>query len=742
MIVILPQLFCDCDQGILFNMGGDEQEKHVQVQSVELGPREISHERVEQQPTVNVPAKAWPQEPVPLIPKKHEQIALILYDVALIAIPVVLVLKIVGCIVSWSQDRKYTNNEIDSVHATTRVLVQFNDQLVTIFTIIFVTIISTLVKRYALYKAQRGAFVSDLEQLQGSVSMVSTLKLVWSLRSWSRQSIILCLIWCFYYLGSQASKREFAIADSGSLWTMPAASFNFSGSSFFDPILSDDYIPNQDPTYLNNRFLRSSIVQNHKQDPNTDLGRGSDLDGWPLVPNIALALNPDPDIISGLPGALSNPSTDTSTSENASPETPKGKTPDRHGWISVAAQSKNVYISLTGHPLYTQQRNYNYSNRHKIVGSYNYKTAYLNIGCGVPVKHQYADFPDKMANGTRLLASMNMVMNDVAVNASRDAWGHPLRTFDLWVRWPNGTIYTNNGSFAEPASVRSTCNITSTHVEVSVSCGQLGCVPIRMRYRDPSQPDSPSIFKLNNAVSAGNATSYSTPFDKKAYADNFFSNFTLSTGPATDLEGSTPIFNYVKMSVVRYYASYDVDTTSSGCVLCGESDVAMRQQVNPAMSFWFNTYAQIGQYEFALASSDAWTLAKHGSDGSFNPVVLKGAFYNRAYYIYWHWIAIDFASCLVLLVAGVLCHWLRVHTLAPDIFGYVSSLTRDNPYFDLPDNGSALSGLDRARLMKRVKVKIGDLNAEREGDVGKIGLARLDTGSRQVVGLTKQKAYL
>lgn len=504
---------------------------------------------------------------------------------------------------------------------------------------------------------------------------------------------------------------------------------------FFDGNTPNGTILDNARSALNFRFryLRTADAFRFRLNT-TDLSRGADLYGWPLVPDIALAIDPDPGVIAGSPGKL--------WEWNATSQIPEPKVPDRHGWIKVATQSRNVYNSLRGDSLYTYKRDDNETDTHRIVGSYNYKTAYLNIGCGLPVERKYADFPDKMANGTTLPVSknviMNMVMNDVDANASKDAWGHPLRNFELWVRWTNGTVW-KDGGIADPGSMRSTCNITTTHVEVSVSCGQLGCVPVRMRYRRPSQAESPSMFRLYSRTSAYHATSYSTPFDSKTYADIFFSDFILFDRPPEDDEET--VFG----SVIRHgLLALDTRAATSPCSSwCVQPVDLMRGYVSRGLSFWANTYAQVGQYEFVHGYKlDPQALAKTGSDGKFNSVTLNGAFYKRAYYVYWPWIAADFASCLVLLVAGVLCHWLRVHTLAPDIFGYVSSLTRDNPYFDLPNNGSALSGLDRARLMKKVKVKIGDMNAGKESEVGKIGVARLDAGGRQVVGLTKGKVYM
>jgi hypothetical protein len=65
-------------------------------------------------------------------------------------------------------------------------------------------------------------------------------------------------------------------------------------------------------------------------------------------------------------------------------------------------------------------------------------------------------------------------------------------------------------------------------------------------------------------------------------------------------------------------------------------------------------------------------------------------------------------SCLLFL-AGMASLVLMSMTLAPDILGYVSSYTRDNPFAAL-DQASHLDGLERARAMKEMRVTLGDVN--------------------------------
>ena len=176
-------------------------QKGTRISSIEISelPSRAQPKPEEQSPELSPrPASTWPQEPVPLVTDKKSSVWSTVYDAVLLVLPLLLIAKTGLVISAWHLDRNHTGIDIDLVSPLTTFLIKLNDQLVTAFTIVFVTIISTLVRRYALYKAQRGAYVAELEQLQGSISLPSTLKLIWSLRAFSTTSVALVAIWSFY----------------------------------------------------------------------------------------------------------------------------------------------------------------------------------------------------------------------------------------------------------------------------------------------------------------------------------------------------------------------------------------------------------------------------------------------------------------------------------------------------------------------------------------------------------------
>jgi hypothetical protein len=70
-------------------------------------------------------------------------------------------------------------------------------------------------------------------------------------------------------------------------------------------------------------------------------------------------------------------------------------------------------------------------------------------------------------------------------------------------------------------------------------------------------------------------------------------------------------------------------------------------------------------------------------------------------------------------------------TFVPDVFGFVSTCTRDNPYF--PNSGcSNLDGLEKARLLDGVRVRLGDV--QRKADMGHIAFSPAEKSQPVVPG--------
>jgi hypothetical protein len=104
------------------------------------------------------------------------------------------------------------------------------------------------------------------------------------------------------------------------------------------------------------------------------------------------------------------------------------------------------------------------------------------------------------------------------------------------------------------------------------------------------------------------------------------------------------------------------------------------------------------------------------------------------------WILLLLFCSITLLLLGIANMVAAFYVSVPDIFGYVSSLTRENPYVDVPDSGTMRDDADRTRTLRDLRVQLADV---RVGDeAGYIGLISLVKGSGSDEGLYSRKGRL
>lgn len=94
----------------------------------------------------------------------------------------------------------------------------------------------------------------------------------------------------------------------------------------------------------------------------------------------------------------------------------------------------------------------------------------------------------------------------------------------------------------------------------------------------------------------------------------------------------------------------------------------------------------------------------------------------------WGWFAVLFVSTLVMIVAAIVTRSLASKTLVPDILGYISTLTRDNPFLDV-SLSSTLDGLQRTKALSGLVLRLGDGRAEDEG-VGELAVGGVSNTAR------------
>jgi hypothetical protein len=331
----------------------------------------------------------------------------------------------------------------------------------------------------------------------------------------------------------------------------------------------------------------------------------------------------------------------------------------------------------------------------QISGKINFNTSYIQANCSIPNIQDNSTF----VSGSPYIKTVLNITND------------RLPSIQVSQRWNESIIV-------------SICNLTETKVEMQVLCEAGGCVSQKAR-RWLAQPLS------------------STLFSNKTAAATFFDELLRAGGtPSSELDmlaiDRADIFNKWKTLYSHPHAFDKSDPVF-------RTDMFTMKNGDTFLTQMINGYLSASQ-QVLFNSSDPSIILKFLDGETRNPsytlAPLHGGPFDPSYRINYIWIAIDFLSCFVLLAAASVAVHLRRNTLAPDIFGYVSSLTRDNPQINLPEGGSTLSGLERARMLKKVKVKIADVGGS--DGVGRVGLARLGTmeGMAGVKDLEKGKRYV
>jgi hypothetical protein len=112
----------------------------------------------------------------------------------------------------------------------------------------------------------------------------------------------------------------------------------------------------------------------------------------------------------------------------------------------------------------------------------------------------------------------------------------------------------------------------------------------------------------------------------------------------------------------------------------------------------------------------------------------------QVYLCYFPWLAVFLLSTLVMLAGAITGVVFSRMTIVPDYLGFVSSLAKESPWIRMPDAGVNMDGMDKARLVKEVKVRLGDVSQILGGhsDIGRLAFARLEETTK----VQKDKMYV
>ena len=418
-------------------------------------------------------------------------------------------------------------------------------------------------------------------------------------------------------------------------------------------------------------------------------------------------------------------------------------TADSDGWITVSEFSSPVqYASLVGVPVTADLPDGQ--------ANYSIEASYLNFTCD---QGQILD--DNSWTAWRSILGLIWANETYANKTPMDTSEDDVRSFflDTYLRFDDderlgeleGLSYNTSwtpdsllnatrsivwGSYVPAGLMYTNCSVTYVHVEASVNCSSpRACAVSRIR---PSQQDVRSI--------------QATAFDIGTISSNFFDLFPLATGHNSQSGQSSPteVFMSTLSSPFTSAAQRMAEQEFVDLLTLSATDFSAR------LSLVMSTYWQVsfGAVTYnggippgaAVANTD-WSdqsKVEGANDNSFIALstTAQTTTTQRIWVCNFLWLALLLTSSIVVLLLGVVGMILKLRLKAPDMLGFVNSLTYDNQYVPL-DAGCTVDGMDRTRFLYDLKVRVGDVcGTERVGHVA-FAAAKSD-----VVGLSRSRLYV
>jgi hypothetical protein len=283
------------------------------------------------------------------------------------------------------------------------------------------------------------------------------------------------------------------------------------------------------------------------------------------------------------------------------------------------------------------------------------------------------------------------------------------------------------------------CSLGQVHVETAIGCNEEACSARRIR--NSLNDTRPRAFTgLDHAMVAGiflhafprgfDWNKGSSPTEQYMYNTTSFSFVSgtadYKSNPGwTDLGSLSPDVFSQRLALLMntYYQlslapnaflgdlpSHDLSIYGPDTLPSGDVDVHLPRNLsskNTAFLDWWPIFE-----ERVTSSNLSFIGATANATLTATPEVYACNF---------AWLALLLATSSILLLIGAGSLVLKRRTLGPEMFGFVTSMTYENPYVKIPEGGSTLDAMERARLLKDMEVYIADV--ETSNDVGHVAFA-------------------
>ncbi|KAK5463108.1 hypothetical protein LTS15_002821 [Exophiala xenobiotica] len=358
------------------------------------------------------------------------------------------------------------------------------------------------------------------------------------------------------------------------------------------------------------------------------------------------------------------------------------------GWadLSTVNITEGMYSSLVGLPVASL------ANKNS---SFVIETTYMNLDCKTSQPEKLVDINYNVTAGNGTFLGPNTTALEANPNGIYPFWQVAMNQFVndgiYFYGWPEELVNVTDNDLPQATFLFQTrgpwvarCLINQIYVESNVSCvsttdatTQLPGCSVSAQRKSPRK-HAPSTV-----------TTLSFP--------STFSYMTENWIMATD-----PLSSSAYSSLSEYY----LQNTTAAFILSGNGRN-------------YADYTNVTNLEFSQRLGqllNTWVLA---SQVSASTMQFYGLNYRNTtatyfegrevYLISWGWLAIYCASISVMLIAALFSIWCAFNTTIPDVLSYCSSLTRDSKYFDFAKGGSTLDGVVRAKMLRNIEVKLGEV---------------------------------
>lgn len=545
----------------------------------------------------------------------------------------------------------------------------------TIFPIVFAAVVGRLMRNFALWRAERGERLGLIEQLHGSQNLISALERAYLLPGLGVASVAVVLLWLTSPLGGQSSSRVLRPDGRADVTTGIADVYYYNSSAITYATGLSGSMSSALAAYSMNGVLTASLLSILQV-------KGQDLWGNVKVPFLESAMA-------------------------------YGKNSLNNGWYktvgfeeskSDGVQDDTLYSAMTGLVTAISVPN--------VLSNFTMQTTYYNLTCDKPVIFNDSDAFAEWA--APLYFHTNVSEYFGLVDTLDFEFGRTFMLDTNRIPMPNETadapfnlIYASRwGGMAVTAF---NCSVGYTHIELDIMNDALGS-----HVRGVRPTSTPEIYADWLPLWVAGSAQALTMWIEDAIP---LTMAYLQVSPVdVYISGSDTPFAYVPDT-----SDPNVDTT---LFPTSDPDVVARRLASVINTGWQTSFLQGAVTKSPSNNMTLWAEATDpeytgaSTNLGFNAIRTAAVTetqsrVNSANIV---WVILTIALSIVLLICGFLSLIIKYLTYSPDVLGFVSSMTRDNPNFEKVPGSDQMDGLGYAKKLSNVRVQLEVNGATWNGD--------------------------